>query len=105
MAYYPITYQFKDTLVGSYRLMGGTDSITVRLSSQAPTTGQRNSTFTVLLQRNIAAVGYSTVGTASFPRNGMKEVKFPDLPSGLYRLRFEKSTDGIEVTGVGVYYD
>ncbi|MEC2074438.1 hypothetical protein [Alkalihalophilus marmarensis] len=105
MAYHQITYQFKATLTGSYRSFSkDNQTITVRLSSSAKT-GGRSENFTVLLQRRVAGVGYKTEGTAAFPRNGLKEVKFSDLPSGSYRLKFEKSTDDIEVIGVGVFHN
>lgn len=101
--YYPVLYDFKDTLVGQYRWFDDDNqNIRVRLSSQAKT-GGRSEDFTVRLQRNVAVAGYTTVGTAKFPRNGLKEVTFKNLPAGFYRLRFEKSTDGIQVIGIGFY--
>ncbi|MGM0943297.1 MAG: hypothetical protein ACQEWU_20450 [Bacillota bacterium] len=104
MAHYNIAYDFKETLVGSYRNFNKDDqTITLRLSSQAGS-GGRSDNFTVLLQRQLV-IGYTTERTASFPRNGLKQVQFKDLPAGLYRLRFEKSTDGVKVIGVGVMHN
>lgn len=103
MATYNITYNFKHTLIGRTRAFNKRNqTITLRLSSQADKSGQRSSTFVVQLQAYIPQYGWETVRTASFPRNGMDEVKWTGMPSGDYRLRFEKSTDGIQVIGVGV---
>ncbi len=103
MAHYNIAYDFKATLVGSYRNLndgGDSQTITLRLSSQEFGSDGRNDRFTVMLQRK-TLFGHETEKTAAFPRNGLKEVTFTNMPNGLYRLRFEKSTDGVQVIGVG----
>lgn len=105
MANYDFTYDFKHTLTGKTRVLDKKDqTITLALSSQAATSGQRSSTFVVQLQARVPGPsdGYWTVKTASFPRNGSKVVRWDNMPAGQYRLRFEKSTDDIRVTGVGL---
>jgi len=107
MAHYNILYDFKHTLVGQSRRFtdkGGGQTITVRLSSQEIGSGGRADTFVVQLQAQVQRIWF-TVGTASFPRNGLKEVKFTDMAATAYRLRFEKSTDDVQVIGVGVMHN
>lgn len=102
MATYNLIYDFKHTLIGQSRSFKKKDqTITVRLSSQAIGSGGRANDFVAQLQLDLDRA-WVTVKTASFPRNGLKEVKFKDLPAGNYRLRFEKSTDGVQIIGVGV---
>lgn len=105
MASYNVTHDFRHTLNGEARLFSkDNQTIKLKLTSQAATAGQASTTFVAILQsRNPGPYeGYLTKGTASFPRNGTKEVKWTGLPSGNYRVRFEKSTDNIRVLGYGV---
>lgn len=104
MASYNILYDFKHTLIGKSRAFNTKDqTIKLRLSSQANKSGARSTTFVVQLQYYHPRTGWVTVRNASFPRNGMDDTKWTGLPPGDYRLRFEKSTDGIQVLGVGVF--
>lgn len=107
MASYNILYDFKSTLIGQGRRFtdeGSGQTITVRLSSQENGSGGRSDTFVVQLQAQVQGMWF-TVGTASFPRNGLKQVQFTDMAATAYRLRMEKSTDGVQVIGVGVIHN
>lgn len=107
MAHYNLIYDFKHTLVGESRLLndkGNKQTITLRLSSQEIGSGGRNDTFVVQLQAQVQRMWF-TVKMASFPRNGMKEVKWTGMAGTSYRLRMEKSTDDVRVIGVGVLHN
>lgn len=107
MARYNITYDFTSTLFGTSRTFDkGSTTMYLQLSSTANNSGGRADDFVVQLQVDTGR-GFFTVKTASFPRNGFKGVRFTDLPAlaTKYRLRMEKSTDGVRVTGSGVMHD
>lgn len=102
MASYNVAYSFAHTLLGEGRSFSkNNQTITLRLKSTADTSGQRARTFVVQLQE-LTVLGWRTRGTASFPRNGSDVASWSGLSSGIYRLRFEKSTDNIQVRGAGV---
>lgn len=105
MAAYNLIYDFKHTLVGATRdFMKDDQTIKLRLSSQAIGSGGIAKTFVVQLQVLVPGPGkgYVTIRNAAFPRTGLDEVEWKGLPRGKYRLRFEKSTDGVQIIGTGV---
>lgn len=108
MPNYILEYDFTHTLIGMKRNFNKNKKITLSLNSKANNTGGRANDFVVQLQIMEASAGniWETVATASFPRNGSKTVTFNYLPKvAPHRLRFEKSTDGVRVTGTGLIYN
>lgn len=107
MARHNLTYDFAHTLVGQSRLLndkGHNQTITLKLNSREVGSGGRNDTFVVQLQAQAQRMWF-TVKTESFPRNGSKEVKWTGMAGTAYRLRMEKSTDGVRVVGDGVLHN
>ncbi|SPT81553.1 Uncharacterised protein [Niallia circulans] len=106
MARYESTYRFKDSFVGAIRKFGPGKGIYINTNSKASTKGQRSPNFTIALQRRDGLREFTTVGSATFPRNGRGTAKFLGQSGNReYRLRFEKSTDGIEVSGNITMFD
>lgn len=104
MTSYNLSYDFTATLVGQGRTFndkGNGQTIKLTLNSKANNAGGRSDEFVVQLQAQVQRMWF-TVKTAAFPRNGKKTVEFKDLAGTAYRLRFEKSTDDVRVTGTGV---
>lgn len=104
MASYNLTHDFTHTLIGTTRDFNkDNQTITLTLNSKASTSGAYSTTFVAQLQVLVPGPGrgYVTVRDAKFPRNGSDTAKWTGLPRGKYRLRYEKSTDGIRVTGSG----
>jgi len=103
-SYNDLNYDFVSTLVGKGRTFndkGKDQTIKLTLTSKANNANGRSDEFVVQLQAQVQQMWF-TVKTASFPRNRKKTVEFKDLAATAYRLRFEKSTDGVRVTGTGV---
>ncbi|RST60097.1 hypothetical protein D5F11_008510 [Siminovitchia terrae] len=107
MPNYFLEHDFTHTLNGMVRNFNKNKKITLGLNSKANNAGGRADDFVVQLQIDTKSnYGFITVATASFPRNGSKTVTFDYLPKvAPHRLRFEKSTDGVRVTGTGLIYN
>lgn len=77
MARYNFSYRFNDSFkTGYHKFNKNNQNISVRLTSDAPLSGQSSSTFTLRLQKRVLLVGYRTVGTERFPRRGSKTKTF-----------------------------
>lgn len=106
MARYNFSYRFKDSFKTKYhKFKKNNQNISVKLTSDAPITGQSSSRFTLRLQKRVLLVGFQTVGTEKFPRIGTKTKVFTNLKKGHYRIVLEKSTDNITVSGSGTMWN
>jgi len=94
---YPGTYSFNFNLVGAWRSYDRRN-ISLTCSSSYSNYSRLSSTFTVELQRQ-TWLGYTTVGYASFPRNGNATQTWSNVGPGTYRFVFSKANDGILITG------
>lgn len=103
-ASYNTTFEFSASVEGPFRNFSSANNISISTAASAPTSGAAFNTFSVSLIRN-TWYGYTTIGSASHPRNGSKTSTWSNVGSGEYKIFLSKATDTITVKGTASIFD